>query len=109
MPTRQTIHQLHLTTTRSPLLTKAWHSHPCKIQNGLKHRTLSGCIILFISIHFRYANLHYPSYLRITHQVGVLKALLYHYHSLRLILTGKTSSYITLLLSTNLLLSLPLS
>ena len=41
--------------------------------------------ILFI--HLRYANLHYPSYLRITRRVGVLKALLYHYHSLRLILT----------------------
>ena len=32
--------------------------------------------ILFI--HFRYANLHYPSYLRITRRVGVLKELLYH-------------------------------
>ena len=86
-PTRQMIHQLHLTPTHSPLLTKAWHSHPCKIWNRLKHCTLSGCIISFISIHFRYANLHYPSYLRITHWVGVLKALLYHYYSLRLTLT----------------------
>ena len=33
-------------------------------------------VILFI--HFRYANLHYPSFLKITCQVGVLKEPLYY-------------------------------
>ena len=42
-------------------------------------------IILFID--YRYATLHYPILLRIIHQVGVLKELLYHYHSLTLTLT----------------------
>ena len=55
-----------LTPTCSPLLTKAWHSHPCKIWNGLKHRTLSGCTILFFSFTLGMQTYTIPSFLRIT-------------------------------------------
>jgi len=41
-----------------------WHCHTRKFCNGLKHRTFSGCIIPFVFLYPRYANLYHTLLLK---------------------------------------------